>query len=243
MKTYYSIALFLSFPMLIASCEYKLDFECQQSYQANDIDTEVNIVVVGIDGKPLPNKKLVFNNYFVEKLSATTDNMGKASVRFKWRDPDCGPSTWQITTQEESTFKPINCVAAPWYSLPPKVRTATISDTIYMDSIKTTLIRIKANRTSAYDIEFSVFKNGVWFGSYNSKPNSSQTLQVWTRDILMRQFYPDTVFRNQIPNSERIIRVQTYAKIGFNINVIVPPSSKYIAIKDFEKRDTILINF
>jgi hypothetical protein len=190
---------------------------------------EANVVVVDMDGKPMVGKKIdISPAYGIFR----TDKNGFLKFSGKWGADSY--FSWKISVGDSSDSTAINFLTSP-ISYTPENEKVTITDTIRIDVLKPITIRLKTSSNNVDRIFLSV----------THKPNSNsygQVVQVVKRDFL-------TFNKSASPQLDTTIQVNVYSKAAFYISsgmTFKNPVSflnRNVYFENFEKRDTVLIEF
>ena len=214
------LALLGSFCLLFIAC----DSECNG---CESLLFEANVVVVDISGKPIVGKKVFVTGRATANL--VTDKNGRIKFNDVWSTSNFG-SSWKLFLEESDSLRSINYLEPTNFN--NENEKFTINDTIKVDSLKLITVRLRSSKTTLTNLYLSAFvdKSGV----YNA------IIQPTKRDFIR--------FNNKIPKSQldTTIQFKAYSKMGFTIQGgvgfnAVDNSGKTIFVKDFEKRDSFLI--
>jgi hypothetical protein len=190
---------------------------------------EANVIVIDMDGKPIVGKKININ---AANGIFRTDKNGFLKFSSKWSADSY--SAWKLSVEDSSDFRAINYLESP-ISYTPENEKVTITDTIRIDVLKPITIRLKTSSNNADRIFLSV----------THKPNSTsygQVVQVVKRDFL-------TFNKSASPQLDTTIQVNVYSKAalyiqsGMTFKNPVSFLNRNVYFENFEKRDTVLIEF
>jgi hypothetical protein len=190
---------------------------------------EANVIVIDMDGKPIVSKKIDIN---AANGIFRTDKNGFLKFSSKWGADNY--IAWKLSVEDSSDFKAINFLESP-ISYTPENEKLTITDTIRMDVLKPITIRLKTSSNDIDRVFLSVTHNPD-FKSYG------QVVKVARRDFL-------TFTKSASPQLDTTIQVNIYSKAAFyissNMTFKNPVSflNRNVYFGDFEKRDTVLIEF
>jgi hypothetical protein len=179
--------------------------------------------------KPIVGKKININ---AANGIFRTDKNGFLKFSSKWSADSY--SAWKLSVEDSSDFRAINYLESP-ISYTPENEKVTITDTIRIDVLKPITIRLKTSSNNADRIFLSV----------THKPNSTsygQVVQVVKRDFL-------TFNKSASPQLDTTIQVNVYSKAalyiqsGMTFKNPVSFLNRNVYFENFEKRDTVLIEF